>query len=183
MANHDYSPQEALDILVRKLAVRNPELAEHIRAIVNQGRDIQEIEPPSGERRKKSRVYRKTIPYPYDEAVQVALQALATYFIEQPLFIESCLDNMNKAAVGTLRGFKYLRSPGNKAAAGIIAGTEMTEKEVQIELRTETELPTEIQLSSAVHDTEILRRTPVLQVNEQRENIAKLKALFEFGDQ
>jgi hypothetical protein len=109
MSSHDYAPQVALELLMRKLAERDSELAAHVRAVVDQGRDVQEIEPPTRGRAKKSRLYRKTVPYPYDEALSVALNALAAYFIEQPLFVDSCLDNMRKTAVGAPKGFRYAR--------------------------------------------------------------------------
>jgi hypothetical protein len=44
-------------------------------------KDIQERESSSPGRKKKYRVYRKTVPYPYDEALQVAAKALAAWFV------------------------------------------------------------------------------------------------------
>ena len=99
MSDHEYTPQVAFELLMRKLAERDHALAEHVRAVVNQGRDMQERESSNRGRNKKYRVYRKTVTYPYDEALQVALDALAACFIEQPLFVESCLDHMAKAPV------------------------------------------------------------------------------------
>ena len=111
MSNHEYTPQAALELLMRKLSERDLALATEVRAVVDQGKDIQESEASSRGRKKKYRVYRKTVPYPYDEALQVAVNALAACFIEQPMFIDSCLKNMARAPLGYLRGFRYPNSP------------------------------------------------------------------------
>lgn len=94
MSEHDYTPEAALELLFRKLAERDTPLAAQIRTAVDQGNDIQETESINGSRRRKFRVYRKTVPYPYEEALQVAINALAAYFVEQPMFVDSCLRNM-----------------------------------------------------------------------------------------
>lgn len=182
MVNHDYSAQVALELLMRKLAERDPDLAAHVRAVVDQGKDVQETEAPTRGRTTKSRVYRKTVPYPYDEALSVALNALAAYFIEQPLIVDSCLDNMRKTAVGSPRGFRYAGSPEKSTLVGVIPGTEMRDKDVQIELRTETQLSPEIQLSPTIRETQPLHRADDGQIEQQRANLARLKALLDFRD-
>src|ERR1035438_4281644 len=93
MSNHDFTPQQALELLMRKLGERDGQLVAQVQASVDAGKDVLETEPRT-DRRKKPRVYRRTVPYSYDEAFRVAVDALAAYFIEQPLFIKSCLDNM-----------------------------------------------------------------------------------------
>jgi hypothetical protein len=183
MSDHEYTPHVAFELLMRKLAERDHALAEHVRAVVNQGRDMQETESSNRGRNKKYRVYRKTVPYPYDEALQVALDALAACFIEQPLFVESCLDNMAKAPVGRPKDFRYAKSSEDRTLLGILPGTEMTEKDVRIELRTETQLSTEIEISPSVDDTQPLRRFPADAITEQRTNLRRLKALLDFHDQ
>jgi hypothetical protein len=183
MSSHEYAPQEALELLMRKLAERDSELADHVGAVVNQGRDVQEIEPSARGRKRRSRVYRKTVPYPYDEALLVALNALAACFVEQPLFVESCLSSMSKAPVGSLKGFRYDRSVEKSTPVGILPGTESSEKDVRIELRTETQLPAEIQISPPMQDTQTLHRFPADQIAEQRANLERLKGLLNFRDQ
>jgi hypothetical protein len=52
MSNHEYTPQAALKLLIRKLAERDPTLAAQVRAVVDQGKDIQESESASRGRKK-----------------------------------------------------------------------------------------------------------------------------------
>src|SRR5882724_1992089 len=174
MSNHEYTPQAALELLIRKLAERDPTLAAQVRAVVDKGKDIQESESASRGRKKKYRVYRKTVPYPYDEALQVAVKALAACFVEQPMLIDSCLKNMAQAPVGSPRGFRYPRAPEKRTPVDVLPGTEMHEKDVRIELRTETQLSAEIEPLSPI---------PPDQIAEQLRNLARLKALLDFREE
>jgi hypothetical protein len=182
MSNHEYTPQSALELLMRKLSERDPALATEVRAVVDQGKDIQESEASSRGRKKKYRVYRKTVPYPYDEALQVAVNALAACFIEQPMFIESCLKNMARAPLGSLRGFRYPNSPRKSSPVDILPGTEAHEKDVRIELRTETQLSAAIESAPPIHEMQPLNPVPPNQIAEQLENLARLKALIDFRE-
>jgi hypothetical protein len=75
MSAHDYSPQDAFELLMRKLTERDRDLATQVQAVVDEGKDVEETEVV-GSRRRRSRVYRKTVPYSYDEALRAALKAL-----------------------------------------------------------------------------------------------------------
>lgn len=183
MNSHEYTPQAALELLMRKLAERDPTLAAQVRAVVDQGKDIQERESSSRGRKRKYRVYRKTVPYPYDEALQVAAKALAACFVEQPMLIDSCLKNMAQAPVGYPQGFRYPRTPEKGTAVDILVGTEMQEKDVRIELRTETQLSAAIQPSSPINEMQRLSPIPPDQVAEQLKNLARLKALLDFREE
>jgi hypothetical protein len=100
MPVHDYSPQEAFALLIRKLTEQDKDLAARVQAVVDEGKDVEETEF-IGSRRKKTRLYRKTMPYSYEEALQAALKALESYFIGQPLFASSCLQKgLGRAFVG-----------------------------------------------------------------------------------
>src|SRR6267378_472492 len=105
MNGQDYTPEDALNILMAKLRAKDSELAVEIQAAIDQGKDIQQTEPAKG--RKKARSYRKTVPYSRQEALQVAIDALNAYFVEQPLFMNSCHDNMAQAVVGEPRRQQY----------------------------------------------------------------------------
>src|SRR5690242_17055824 len=93
MSSHEYSPQQALDVLMRKLQARDETLAAQVQSAIDAGKDVTETERAT-DRRKKDRVYRKTVPFTHDEALQVALDALQANFVEQPLFVDSAADNL-----------------------------------------------------------------------------------------
>ena len=93
MAANEYTPQQAFEVLMNHLRKRDGQLATHIQAVVDAGKDVDETQQV-GQRRKRSRSYRRTVPYSYEEASLVALDALQAYFVEQPLFIDSCAKNM-----------------------------------------------------------------------------------------
>jgi hypothetical protein len=168
MAAQDYSPQEAFALLMRKLMERNKDLAAQVQAVVDEGKDVEETEFV-GSRRKRTRVYRKTVPYSYDEALQAALNALEAYFIEQPLFASSCLDDIAKAALGIPQRTHQDSDPA------IDPKTQGVEKTIQIELRTET------QISEPAQETLSLDRAPADQIKEQQDNLNNLMALIDFG--
>ena len=168
---------------MRKLSERDTALAIEVRAVLDQGKDIQESETSSRGRRKKNRVYRKTVPYPYDEALQVAVNALAAWFVEQPMFVDSCLKNMARVPLGSLRGFRYPSSPKKSNAVEILPGTETHEKDVRIELRTETQLSAAIEPASPILEMQRLNPVSPDQMAEQRKNLTRLKELIDFREQ
>jgi hypothetical protein len=45
---------------------------------VDAGKDVEETEPSGGRRKRNVRAYRKTVPYTYEEALRVAVNALAS---------------------------------------------------------------------------------------------------------
>jgi hypothetical protein len=168
MAAHDYSPQEAFALLMRKLIERDKDLAAQVQAVVDEGKDVEETEL-IGSRRKRTRVYRKTVPYSYDEALQAASKAIEAYFIEQPLFASSCLDDIAKAALG-------IPQRTHQSSDSVIdLKSQGVEKAVQIELRTET------QISEPVQETLGLDRAPSDQIKEQQNNLNHLITLIDFG--
>jgi hypothetical protein len=169
MSAHDYSPQDAFALLMRKLMERDKDLAAQVQAVVDEGKDVEETELV-GSRRKRTRVYRKTVPYSYDEALRAALKALEAYFIEQPLFVSSCLDDIGKSALGTPK-----RSHQH-SDAGVDLKTRGVEKTVQIEMRTET------QISEPAQETLPLNRASPHQIEDQQANLTRLMVLIDFGD-
>lgn len=175
MSAHDYTPHEALDTLMRSLRARNSELAAQIQAVVDAGKDVQETEPSRG-RRKRSRSYRKTQPYSYEEALQAALGALRSYFVEQPHFINSCLDNMVGATVERPRRDRHAwLNPKERTMIGD-PESRGQEKEVDIELRTET------QISEPSQEVFRFKRVEETLLEEQQQNIIRLSSLFDFKE-
>lgn len=169
MSAHDYSPEQAFELLMRKLAARDEDLAARVQAVVDEGKDVEETETV-GSRRRRTRVYRKTVPYSYDEALRAALKALEAYFIEQPLFASSLNDDFSTAVLGLPKRMHQ------HADSGIDIKTQGTEKSVQVELRTET------QISAPVQETFSLHRVATQQIKQQQETLAHLMTLIDFRE-
>lgn len=131
---HDYTPQQALDALMKQLRARDNLLASRVQAVVDAGKDISETEPAI-DRRKKPRIYRKTVPFSHEEALQAAIDAFQAYFLEQPLFANSAADNFHKAAIGVSTGFEL-----NRVDVFRLSKTLMNEKK-DVRLRALRELP------------------------------------------
>ena len=138
MSTHDYTPEQALEVLMQKLGSGDEQLAAEIRAAIDTGKDVAESEPSS--RRKKPRTYRKTVPFSYEEALQVAISALQAHFIEQPLFANSCAANMSRAAIGTPRDPRHATFGRSGRSVDLTVQAEGEEKTVMIELQTETQI-------------------------------------------
>lgn len=175
MAVNEYSPQQAFEVLMDHLRRRDGQLATHIQAVVDAGKDVDETQQV-GKRRKRSRSYRRTVPYGYEEALQVALDALQAYFVEQPLFIDSCAKNMAATELGALRPsrarWQAVESHGDDAAIESLG----ERKRIEIELRTET------QISERKEEMFELKEIDVTQIEKQQSNIAQLRNLFDFED-
>ncbi len=165
MPTHDYTPQEAFALLMRKLNEKSEILAAQVQGVVDTGKDTEETEP-FVRGRKKLRHYRKAAPYSYQEALQIAAKALEAHFIEQPRFVNSCHENMAKAAIGEPKDDRR-SSAVDLHAAG-------REKAILVELRTET------QISESGQDTFEMRRIPTNQIEEQQANLLRLQQIFDF---
>ena len=172
MPDHQYSPQEALETLMRKINERSKELAIKIQEAIDAGKDVSEVEW-SIDRRKKAHEYRKAVPFTHEEALQIALDALQAYFVEQPHFVDSAELNLKKAAVGVpskVDNFWTNKTGEEK----VFTEREGQEKEVLIELHTET------QLKKVGDETITLRSTPKDQIGQQIIRIRDLRELTDF---
>lgn len=179
MPSTEYTAEQALAVLMGKLEARDEELAAHVQEAIDAGKDVSETEP-AVDRRKKARVYRKTVPFSHEEAIQIALNALQAYFIEQPLFVNSAADNLAKAAVGIPRNNLPDWEYSSAGAAGepepvSLEGKDQ-EKLVEIEMRTET------QISRTGDETQPLKRTSVQLIDQQWQHIKQLRALTHFNE-
>lgn len=173
MPEHQYSPQQALDLLMKKLRARDETLAAQVQAAIDAGKDVSETEPAT-DGRKKPRYYRKTVPFTHEEALQIALDALQACFVELPLFMTSAVDSLAKAAIGvpTRRMPIFQRSDDEKEPVSLEG--EGSEKAVEIELQTETKI------SRTGEETIPLKRVSMEQIDVQRRHIAQLRGLTHF---
>src|SRR6266446_4173863 len=173
MPSHEYTPQQALELLLRKLTAQEIILAQEVQAAIDAGKDIEEAERAIG-RRRKPRVYRRTVTLSFEEALQVALNVLQAHFVEQPLFVFSQADNFSKAAIGIPAQQNLGWSAGNLESERLSLEAENTEKAVEVEVQPETRI-------STGSDAPIPpKQVPQEQINEQLRNIQRLRDLTDF---
>jgi hypothetical protein len=176
MPAHEYTPEQALALLLRKIDAQDNDLAAQVRDAINAGKDVRESAPTTG-RRKKRRVYRRTIPLTQEDALRVALDVLQAYFVEQPLFVSSEADNFSKAAIGRSEQHGFVWQMGIEKAESLTLEAENTEKAVEIELETET------QIFGGDQATLPLKRMPKEDIDEQLNNIMRLRGLVNFTEE
>ena len=172
----EYTPQQALEILMKKLGSRDEALAAQIQAAIDAGKDVSETEPAI-DRRKKARVYRKTVPFTHEEALQIALDALQAYFVEQPLFVAAAADSLAKAAIGVPTHRRSDYQANSEEPEPVSLEGQGVEKAVEIEMQTET------QLSKTGEETIPLKRMAQEQIDDQRHHIADLRKLTNFAQE
>lgn len=171
MTTREYSPGQALSLLLKKLDTQSPGLAAQVRVAIDAGKDVEE--KASNPRRKKPRSYRKAVPLSEEEALAAAVDVLQAYFVEQPLFVASAMDNAKSAAVAGPRQETVLGS-GNEANFDAETGRD-DEKMLDIELRAET------QLTVGGDETLRLKRPVEAELEAEREILARVRALTAFG--
>lgn len=173
---HEYTPEEALRRLIEKLTRRDQELAAEVTIAVNSGKDIQETERRG---KKTLRFYRRRVSYSPDEALKVALDVLSAHFVEQPLFMNSCHDNMAKAAIGANDPSSF---PWEKDKQ-IVHSSIDEEKAVEIEVQTETEIVSTGDLL-ALKSPETLRMIRMSQddIKQEEANLNHLRTLTNFAE-
>ena len=172
MASHEYSPQVALELLLRKVEERDAELANLVQAAIDVGKDIFESEAPSDY--KKRRKYRKTVRFSHKEALGVSIDTLKAYFIEQPSLINTVVEEFAVAEldVGANLRRESFDHPQVESRGG-----------VRYEKRLEVEFQTETRISAADQKTLPLSPTDKELIDEQKANIRRLSELFAFDKQ
>ena len=169
MPSHDYSPRDALELLLRTVKERAPELANNLQSAIDAGKDVSEREATT--ERKKSRTYRKTVPLTDEEALLIVMSSLRAYFVEQPLFANSAIREFTGAALAAYPGSQELAS-GNSPL-------ESTEG-VGLERQLEVELQTATQISETGEQTARLSSTSQDLLMEQQANLKRLLEALTF---
>jgi hypothetical protein len=174
VSRNSYTAQQALDLLLTKLRAQNDLFATSVQAAIDAGKDVSEEEPAT-DRRKKPRVYRRTVRFTHEEALQVAFDALQAYFVEQPLFINDAADNFAKAALGRPTHAQVQWMPGGDEQEPVVLEQQGLEKQLEIELHTET------QVTREGDEIFVLKRQSKQSIEAQRQQIQTLRALTDFS--
>jgi len=171
MSKHEYAPEQALGVLLRKLGERDATLEAKIRAEIDSGKDVTE-EQRRG--RRRVRKYRKTVPFTHDEALRLTLDVIQAYFVDLPLCINSSIANFRSAAVGASRPDQ---SAWGETRAKLSSDEHVGEtKEMEIELQTVT------QISRTQQETLPLKTTERQAIDDQLNHLKRLADLFDFAE-
>lgn len=171
MSKHDYTPEQALEVLLRKLGERDAMLEGSVRGAIDMGKDVPEVQPTS---RRRVRRYRKTVPFTHDEALRLTLDVLQAYFVDLPLCINSSIENFRLAAVGALRRDQ---SAWGETRAKLGSEEHVGEtKEMEIELQTVT------QISRTQQETLPLKTMERPSIDDQLNHLKRLADLFDFAE-
>ena len=173
MAQHDYSANQALSLLLKRIGESSPDLASSLQAAIDIGKDVWESGNPVGTRRPRK--YRKAVRLEEEEALRVVIRALQAHFVEQPLLITSAINDLSVAILGGSTTLDR-QAPFDEWSSLDTTDTPI-ERNLEIELRTETQvLPDRedtVQLSSI--DKEM--------IEGQKANIELLSTLTKFDSQ
>ena len=169
MAPHEYSSQEALELLLRMVEDKDANLAKALHTAIDAGKDVWESEVPANQ--KKRRKYRKTVSFTDEEALGVAIDTLKVYFVEQPSFTNTAIDEFAVAALDV--GANMWREPFDQPQVESTGGVPI-EKRLEVETRTET------QISPTDKQTDHLIPTDKELIDQQKENIKRLYELVAF---
>ena len=171
MPIHEYDPEEALRYLSRTLREKCEPLGEEIQREIDMGKmdlirptDLRDSETDLlGHRLQTSQKdqpspFRQWRPYTSEEALEIALTILRSYFVVQPLLANSIVNNL----VASL-------------APNAVLGESATE-DVKIEFDLHTETPTD-----AVRSPITLKQTGSSEIDEQQQNLESLRVLVRFS--
>jgi len=167
-----YTAREALESLLAIVQIRDIELAKELHAAIDVGKDAFEL---ADSNRKKQRSYRKTVAFTYEEALQVAVDALQAYFVEQPLFVNSALENLRKTAMEGADNAEVQWNVESVKREQLSTQPPGEEKDVEFEIQTET------QIERGGDESLKVARIPVTEIQEQQENIGTLRILLDFS--
>lgn len=182
MPENEYTPTEALKMLIRKAAEFDNELGETIKRAVAEGKDVQETEP-SPARGRKGRKFRKATPYSDEEALEAALSVFRAALVEIPHVANTSLDEFAKATVDEEPAELELKSD-NVEFFGAASEKEPRRrlhlrdapKEVIIDMTVET------QLEADKRDDVQMPRTSEEQLTSLDDTFANLRRLTTFPD-
>ena len=171
MTIHEYDPRDALDYLLKALQEKCGPLGEEIQRQISVGKvvtadpsDLRDSETDLlGDRSRaiksdRGSPYRQWRTYTPEEALEIALNVLESYFVVHPSVANSAAKNLD----GSLNANAEPREP---PAA-----------EAKIEFELHTESPTDDTRSLIP-----LERTPTAEIREQAQNIKSLRELIRFS--
>lgn len=170
---HEYTPEQALELLLRKLGECDESLASEVRGAIDVGKE-ELIEEREG--RGVTRHYRSISRYSHEEALNVALNALQAYFVELPMYIASSDNDLQSCNIAVTRQTEldFGQSARRDGDDSVVPVTN--------NLRLAFEVRTQTQLSDSDEEEYFPERFNETIIDEQTQNIERLKVLLNFKD-
>jgi hypothetical protein len=151
MPRHEYTPKEALTLLLKLLEPTSADLAQRIRVAIDAGKDVHVEEPLTvgRGRRPRKRYYRQNQPYSDEEAIDVAMTVLHAHFVETRVLVHSAHLEFKKVGLAGPKPLDVADSTETEAQAPVSFEIEATEempdvmakdeyKAIEIEAESET---------------------------------------------
>ena len=143
MSDHEYTPHEALELIVRKITEASHDLGVRIREALNTGT---EDDFPISD--FSSQTYRRHRPYNPEEAIQVVLDVLESHMVETRFFVISAHKEFTAIGYVEPAQIQYtsaLDEIGHGHGRPLVPSTEEEailgvgdQKRLEIEIETET---------------------------------------------
>jgi hypothetical protein len=136
MPTHNYTPRQALDLLLAKIQHLSPELYQRMRDAIDAGKDVQEQEPVG---RRRVRSFRKNVPYTDEGALEVAMTVLESHLIETRKVIGAADSEFTKVELAPAKRRESNGDDTEDIGRARTSGTDAP-KVIEIEVEPETVL-------------------------------------------
>ena len=141
MPTHEYTPREALDLIIRRIDSASPELATRIQAAIDEGKDVsvEGEEIVTGRRRRRRKYfYRKNVALTDEEALQITIVVLQSHLVETRKIMRAAQQEFTSAGLGRPRQSKDFEA-SREVLRGDVSG-QSEPKTIEIEVEPETVL-------------------------------------------
>lgn len=173
MAKHEYSPKQALDLLLQLIGEADQNLKIEVQDAINQGKEVSTRELL--ERKKKPKNQRKIISLNEKEALEVAISALGTHFVHSPMLVNAVLSEITNCLLGS-----------EQQIGKDLIDFDETEFVVQAEPgkseQVEIELVTETQIIPTSESTITLARTSDEEIDAQQVALSRVREMTNFDE-
>jgi hypothetical protein len=191
MPQNDYTPKEALDLLIQKIEPVSPDLAKRIQLAIDSGKDVQAEEanlPGAGRRGSRRRFYRKHVAYSDEEALNVALGVLESHLVESRMLVRAAHTEFRHVGLAPPKPLKPTPAPANAEQAALPLEMDSPGEDAEVHA---VEAPKAITIEAEPEATQEKRNPPDLrletindeQLNSLRDIFKTLKALTKFEDE
>jgi hypothetical protein len=139
MPVNDYTPRQALTLLLRNIEMSSPQLHQRIMSVIDAGKDVEVAETTRTQTKgkKKARSYRKNVPFDDAEAIGVALLVLESHLIESRRIVKAVMTGFANAANAPAKQRNATDADNRDLMVGPVSELDLVKK-VVIEAEPET---------------------------------------------
>lgn len=189
MPRLEYTPKDALALLLRLLEPKSADLTQRIRVAIDAGKDVQVEEPVSGGRGRqpRKRYYRKNEPYTDQEALDVAMTVLNSHLIEIRMLVNAAHAEFKRVGLAPPKPLKTMTAGEAQSPETLVLEMETTEEVANVIAKDEykaIEIEAEPETVQEKKNLPDIRFEPVSEQELTRlcEVFAKLRDLVDFEE-